>query len=73
MTSQPSSKGIDVVISCFMMNEVTLANAAKKAGVKRFVPSFYATVMPRGVMTLRDDVCHPACLFAEANDVRIKN
>ncbi|KAM5362410.1 hypothetical protein ACJA88_014040 [Fusarium oxysporum] len=26
----------------------------KKAGVKRYVPCFYATVMPRGIQTLRD-------------------
>lgn len=66
-------RGIDVVISCFMMNEVILANAAKKAGVKRFVPCFYATVMPRGIMSLRDDVCPPVCLLAGAHDLRMKD
>ncbi|KAG7122975.1 Pinoresinol reductase 1 like protein [Verticillium longisporum] len=32
-----------------------LQKRAKKAGVKRYVPCFYATVMPRGVQTLRDN------------------
>jgi hypothetical protein len=49
-------KGIDVLIVCCLLDEVTLANAAKKAGVKRYVPCFYASVMPRGVQTLRDNV-----------------
>ncbi|KAM0351002.1 hypothetical protein ACHAPU_002780 [Fusarium lateritium] len=48
-------KGIDVLVVCFLLDEVTLANAAKKAAVKRYVPCFYATVMPRGVQTLRDN------------------
>ncbi|CAG8060181.1 unnamed protein product [Penicillium nalgiovense] len=48
-------KGIDVLIVCCLLDEVALANAAKKAGVKRYVPCFYASVMPRGVQTLRDN------------------
>lgn len=51
-------QGIDVVISCFLMNETILATAAKKAGVGRFIPSFFATVMPRGFMSLRDSVSY---------------
>lgn len=49
-------KGIDVLIVCCLLDEFALANAAKKAGVKRYVPCFYASVMPRGVQTLRDNV-----------------
>ncbi|CEI67571.1 unnamed protein product [Fusarium venenatum] len=48
-------KGIDVLIVCCLLDETILANAAKKAGVKRYVPCFYATVMPRGIQTLRDN------------------
>ncbi|KAF5532473.1 isoflavone reductase [Fusarium mexicanum] len=47
-------QGIDVLIICCLIDEAVLANAAKKAGVKRYVPCFYATVMPRGIQTLRD-------------------
>ncbi|KAF6794639.1 isoflavone reductase family protein [Colletotrichum sojae] len=51
--------GIDVVISPIVVehlfDQIPLANAAKKAGVKRFVPSFFATVMPpRGMMWFHD-------------------
>ncbi|KAM0369848.1 hypothetical protein ACHAPY_010872 [Fusarium culmorum] len=48
-------KGIDVLIVCCLLDETILANAAKKAGVKRYIPCFYATVMPRGVKSLRDN------------------
>ncbi|CAF3538328.1 unnamed protein product [Fusarium graminearum] len=48
-------KGIDVLIVCCLLDETILANAAKKAGVKRYIPCFYATVMPRGVQSLRDN------------------
>ncbi|WQF79284.1 Putative NmrA-like domain, NAD(P)-binding domain superfamily [Colletotrichum destructivum] len=47
-------QGVDVLISCLLMNETLLADAAKKAGVKRFVPCWWATVMPRGFLSLRD-------------------
>jgi hypothetical protein len=49
-------KGIDVLIVCCVLDETALVNAAKKAGVKRYVHCFYATVMPRGIQTLRDNV-----------------
>jgi hypothetical protein len=49
-------KGIDVLIVCCVLDEVVLANAAKKAGVKHYIPCFYGPVMPRGVQTLRDNV-----------------
>lgn len=53
--------GMDVVISTIfiaeLQAEIPLANAAKRAGVKRFIPCFFATVIPpRGVTLLRDKV-----------------
>ncbi|KAH6972120.1 hypothetical protein BKA56DRAFT_593741 [Ilyonectria sp. MPI-CAGE-AT-0026] len=51
-------KGIDVVISAIhyqsLSDEIPLATAAKVARVKRYVPCFFATVAPRGVMYLHD-------------------
>ncbi|CEI61361.1 unnamed protein product [Fusarium venenatum] len=51
-------KGIDVVISAIyyqaLHDEIPLSIAAKAAGVKRYVPCFFATVAPRGVMMARD-------------------
>ncbi|TDZ35061.1 Isoflavone reductase-like protein A622 [Colletotrichum spinosum] len=51
--------GVDTVISAIVANslldQIPLANAAKKAGVKRFVPCHFGTVMPeRGILGLRD-------------------
>ncbi|OTA95364.1 hypothetical protein M434DRAFT_393940 [Hypoxylon sp. CO27-5] len=50
--------GIDVVISCIVYtnlnDQIPLAEAAKKAGVKRFVPCDFSTPAPRGVMILHD-------------------
>ena len=53
--------GIDVVISCVgpseQQDQIPLAKAAKKAGVKRFVPCGFITVAPPGgIMWLRDEV-----------------
>ena len=51
--------GTDIVISCLHYSpdeEKALATAAKNAGVGRFVPSFWTTVAPRGVMSVRDSV-----------------
>jgi hypothetical protein len=52
--------GIDVVISCIywanLNDQIPLAEAAKEAGVKRFVPSSFQTPAPRGVMRLADMV-----------------
>ncbi|EED24102.1 conserved hypothetical protein [Talaromyces stipitatus ATCC 10500] len=55
----PLLKGADVVISVVTMAEKevqdTLIDASHKAGVGRFVPSFFATVSPpRGVMPARE-------------------
>ncbi|KAI9374501.1 hypothetical protein BJX61DRAFT_540747 [Aspergillus egyptiacus] len=52
--------GIDVVISCVgsaeQQDQIPLANAAKKAGVKRFIPCGFITVAPPGgIMWLRDE------------------
>ncbi|KAF0635208.1 hypothetical protein FPSE5266_12219 [Fusarium pseudograminearum] len=48
-------KGIEVLIVCCLLDEIVLASVAKKAGVKRYIPCFYAAVMPRGVQSLRDN------------------
>jgi hypothetical protein len=53
--------GIDTVISAIgpgaVFDQIPLANAAKKAGVKRFVPCAFITVCPPGgVMWIRDQV-----------------
>jgi hypothetical protein len=52
---------IEVVISCVgpaeQHDQIPLAKAAKKTGVKRFVPCGFITVAPPGgVMWLRDEV-----------------
>lgn len=53
--------GIDVLIATMnatgLMSQIQLANAAKAAGVKRFVPCFFATAAPpKGMLLLRDTV-----------------
>lgn len=52
--------GIDTVISAIhfqsLHNEIPLSNAAKQAGVERYVPCFFATIAPRGIMDARDRV-----------------
>ncbi|KAJ4264346.1 hypothetical protein NW762_005542 [Fusarium torreyae] len=52
-------RGHEVLISAIdaahLMAQIPLANAAKAAGIGRFVPCFFATVAPpKGVMKLRD-------------------
>ena len=53
-------KGIDVVVSAVVFNalqdQIPLAAAAKEAGVKRFVPCFFGSPMPRGLHNLYDNV-----------------
>lgn len=54
-------KDIDVCISAIdassQLAQLNLVDAAKKAGVKRFVPCAFITVAPaKGVMYLRDQV-----------------
>jgi hypothetical protein len=53
--------GVDIFISAIsgrsIAAEINIATAAKKAGVKRFVPCGFGTVCPPwGVMLLRDHV-----------------
>ncbi|KAF9777023.1 hypothetical protein IL306_004709 [Fusarium sp. DS 682] len=54
----PLLVGADVVISCLTLlqkaEEDALIDASHAAGVGRFVPSFFATVCPRGILLLRD-------------------
>ncbi|GKT44498.1 isoflavone reductase-like protein [Colletotrichum spaethianum] len=55
--------GHDVVISAIvadrLLDQIPLANAAKKAGVTRFVPCFFGTVMPsRGMLWFRDQTLY---------------
>lgn len=56
-------KGVDIVLSTIhyqsLNDEIFLSNAAKAAGVQRYVPCFWATVGPRGIMQLRDAVSAP--------------
>jgi len=54
--------GVDTVISAIgpgaQLEQIPLADAAKKADVKRFVPCAFITVCPPGgVMWIRDQVC----------------
>jgi hypothetical protein len=56
--------GIHTIISAVgpeleaQLAQIPLANAAKKAGIQRFVPCAWMTVCPAGgVMWLRDQVC----------------
>ncbi|KAH6975186.1 hypothetical protein BKA56DRAFT_618703 [Ilyonectria sp. MPI-CAGE-AT-0026] len=53
--------GIDTVISAIsaagILTQIPLANAAKAAGVKRFLPCCFAPVMsPEGILQLRDTI-----------------
>jgi hypothetical protein len=55
---------MDTVISAISASglsaQISLANAAKVAGVKRFLPCCYSTVIPPGgILGLRDTVCSP--------------
>ncbi len=52
--------GTDVLISTIggvaQLAQMNLVTAAKKAGVKRFIPCDFASICPPGVMMLRDEV-----------------
>jgi uncharacterized protein YbjT (DUF2867 family) len=61
----PILKDIDIVISAIdagsQLSQMNLVDAAKRAGVKRFVPCAFITVAPPGgVMDLRDQVRLPS-------------
>jgi hypothetical protein len=64
-------KGIDVVISAIyyqsLHDEIPLSTAAKAAGVKRYVPCFFATVAPRGIMKARDTVSFHQAIDTSTN------
>ncbi|KAI1098732.1 NAD(P)-binding protein, partial [Jackrogersella minutella] len=51
--------GIDVIVSCIVyssvLDQIPLAEAAKQAGVKRFVPCNFSTSAPRGVARMHDE------------------
>ena len=54
-------ENVDVVVSAIgpheQLAQIPLANAAKKAGVKRFVPCGFMTVVaPGGIINIRDAV-----------------
>jgi uncharacterized protein YbjT (DUF2867 family) len=53
-------KGVDIVISAIIFtnfkDQIPLADAAKEAGVKRFVPCFWGTPAPRGIQMMYDEV-----------------
>lgn len=56
-------EAVDVVISGLTIEqaqaEIGLIEASKAAGVKRYVPSFFATICPpRGVASMREKVCY---------------
>jgi hypothetical protein len=57
---------VDVIISHLLLNGTF--DAAEKAIVKRFVPRWFATMMPRGLVSLRDGLVPLATLHAQTND-----
>lgn len=62
--------GVDVVISTIdaglLSAQIVLANAAKLAGVGRFIPCSFGTIAPpNGVMELRDEVYSTTILDCE--------
>lgn len=70
-------KGADVVISSInataLLDQIPLVDAAKKAGVGRFIPCTFATASPpTGVMVLRETVSrnrHPHRTSSVADDL----
>jgi hypothetical protein len=58
-----SLEGQDVLLPAISIpatgSQIPLATAAKLAGIKRFMPTFYAPVAPpKGAVALRDTVSH---------------
>jgi len=53
-------RGVDVIVSALTVGQLgdqkKLVDSAKRVGVKRFVPSDWATACPPGVMELQDIV-----------------
>lgn len=58
-------RGIDVLISCIawehLEHQLPWVEAARRAGVKRFVPSEWVGPAPKGVIDIKDRVC--CCLI----------
>jgi hypothetical protein len=66
-------RGIDVLVSSVresatqQQDQISLANAAKRAGIKRFVPCGFGIVTsPGGIMRVRDQVSHVGISFGYA-------
>lgn len=53
-------EGVDTVITAFdafnLKQQIPLIHASSVAGVKRFIPTFFGTPAPRGIMSFRDQV-----------------
>jgi hypothetical protein len=53
-------KNMDVLISCItwehLEDQITWIEAAKEAGVKRFVPSEWVGPAPKGIINIKDRV-----------------
>lgn len=62
-------RGVDTVISAVyheaLMDQVPLAEAAKEAGVKRFVPCNFGTPGIRGIVWANDTVRFPPEIHEE--------
>ena len=57
---------ISTIFAANLADEIPLADAAKLAGVKRFVPCAFATVAPpKGIMVLREKVRDLTCPSAK--------
>lgn len=58
--------GLDVVVSCVhfsqIPDQINMIDAMKEAGIKRFVPSDFATPAPLGVTAIHDRVSHRPAL-----------
>lgn len=69
--------GIDVVISCiagrYLKDQIPLMEAAKKAGVGRFVPCHFASPAPRGVLDAADQVRALSKWSYKSQDIKISH
>ncbi|KAL2669973.1 hypothetical protein Neosp_014851 [[Neocosmospora] mangrovei] len=68
-------KPIDVVISCItwehLDQQIPWIEAAKEAGVKRFVPSEWVGPAPRGVIDIKDKVFVPKIPSSRSDDAHM--
>lgn len=62
-------KGVDTVICPLVYSQLSLQlriiDAAKSAGVKRFIPSDFSIPGLRGIRKLHDEVIHPSTTQSE--------